>query len=130
MTCFNGSWENDAVDCYAAYIDVDSNSLEIIKYDGQSGGTGFENKSTLESENVTLSDETWYWVETDIPPNSGTDEGDIEVRIYDVNIDDLTRGDQLGSVNTTDTDFVDNRGVGVSFEQADRCMVDWLHISE
>ena len=129
MTCFNGSWENDAVDCYAAYINAESNTLEIIKYDGQPGGTGFDNKSTLESENVTLSDEEWYWVEIDIPADSGTDEGDIEVRIYDVNTADLTRGSELGSVTTTDTDFVDNRGVGVSFEQADRCMVDFLHIA-
>jgi len=91
-----------------------SNVLSLIKYSGADPNNA-ANKSGLDSASVSTSAGTWFSVEVDIPDSNGS----MAARLYNVDTNDLTQGSQLGSVSATDTDYVDNRGVGLGRGQSD-----------
>jgi len=104
VTVFNGAYDG-SVDGYGFMTaSYDGGYLKIVRIDNGSD-------TDLQTSSPSLSDGVWYWAEADLPPTSGTSEGDIDFRLYNLN-GDLSRGSQIDSLSATDTNYGDNRGVG------------------
>ena len=68
--------------------------------------------SELNLSSPTIDNTTWYDVEVWWHDGSGSEPaGTLEVFAYEVNTGDLTRGSQVGTVSTTDTDYASNTGI-------------------
>ena len=106
---------------YGASLVPQFNEIRIRKFDADSG-------TSQNTASASLSTDRWYWAEVDTPTST---DGSIEFRISELN-DDLTEGSSIGSVSTTDTDFGDNRGHGLTRLSSSGLglTLDWVRVIE
>ena len=104
---------------YGATVVEQSNEIRIRKFDADSG-------TTQDSASASISTDEWYWGEIDTPT---TTDGSMEFRLSELD-SGLTEGPSLGSVSITDTDFADNRGIGLSrlSSSGSGATLDWQRI--
>ena len=126
---FNGGFDSgdDTIDCYLGEIYPVQNEITIYRYlDAPPDSMGADgDRIQVSSSSVSLSSETWYWLEVDMVDDSGN----VEARVYDYNEDDNTRGSQLGSTSGENTDIsVSNVGVGPQSRNSTQGWVDEIEI--
>jgi hypothetical protein len=98
-----GSGGTNGFDGYGFEMNGETSELRIYKW------TDSGSRSLLSSTPISISDYTWYWMESDMPDSSG----DMSVRLYELDTSDLSRGSQIGSeLTVSDTDHNDKRGIG------------------
>ena len=122
---FNAEINAGDVSGYAAQLDTD-NFIRIERFDDGS-------PTTLDDATIDESSTDWFWGEVDIPPTEGESEGDIEFRIYQLDEENLTRGDLIQTVSTNDSTYVGNRGVGFSrdsLSDVQGTVLDFIRIDE
>jgi len=119
---------DDEFDAYGFRIDPARNEINIDRYDSSTPSNASNGKTTLQNETVdSISQETYYWVEIELPGDSG----DMRMELFDADTGDLSRGSSLGSATATDTNYIDNRGIGWSSDfEGTGTMADLLRVVE
>ena len=117
---FNMTEPGSDFDSYGAMW-VGTSEIRLNKY--QSGS-----RSTESTESVSFSNDTWYWGEID-PPT--TEDNTIQFTMYELD-NELQRGSEIGSVSTSDSDYIGDRGIGVQrvSTEGTGTIVDWIRILE
>ena len=109
---FCGSISGGEYSGYGAEIDGRDDHIALYKWDESEDS---ENRTELALTNQTIDAPVWYWGEVDIPES----DGEIEFRLYELNESEMeaenyseARGTHLATVSATDSDYVNQQGIG------------------
>jgi len=110
---------SSGVDGYLYSWSIKNSDIRIWRLDGGS-------YTQLNTASASLSDDTWHWCEARVPSSS---DGSLTYTVYQLNTTDLTRGAEVATISTTDTNYV-SRGIGWSnsTNNTTGTVADWLHI--
>lgn len=100
---------------YSWFLSANSDELELRRHDGMTGADISTSRTTLADDtSPTVNYDTWYEIEW-----HWLTDGTISGKAYEVDQTDGTRGTEIASVSTTDSNYVGDTGVGFGVQAGD-----------